>query len=142
MFAPHGIETSTGCARTDEGRQIVTGHFGNWELGGLLMRNPGLPLDVVAMPEADETSTACATCSGSGWGRDDRGPSGVETALQIRSDSRRTGRSRSLWIATWIAIAPRCSAGRPPLRTPALLSYLTGALYRASSFVTGQLRLM
>ena len=32
---------------------LVSGHFGNWEVGGVLFRMLGLPLSVVAMTEAD-----------------------------------------------------------------------------------------
>ena len=40
-----------------EGRGIilVTGHFGNWEVGGVLFRMLALPLTIVAMAEADPT---------------------------------------------------------------------------------------
>ena len=40
-----------------EGRGIIllTGHFGNWEVGGVLFRMLALPLTIVAMAEADPT---------------------------------------------------------------------------------------
>src|SRR5215207_2059757 len=34
---------------------LVTGHFGNWEVGGVLFGMLGMPLTVVAMTEADPT---------------------------------------------------------------------------------------
>lgn len=35
------------------GAILVTGHFGNWEAGAVLMKALGIPLTVVAMPEPD-----------------------------------------------------------------------------------------
>ena len=47
--------------RLGKGVILVTGHFGNWEIGGVMMRAPNLPLTIVAMREAsaEHQSPAC-----------------------------------------------------------------------------------
>jgi KDO2-lipid IV(A) lauroyltransferase len=114
------------------GGLLVTGHYGNWEIGGLLMsRVVQMPLTVVAMAESDEDVNRVR--------RDIRARMGIETlevrqsldtALQIRRllaenrfvamlIDRHLGRDRVsvtfFGRATWF------------LQTPALLGYLTGA---------------
>jgi KDO2-lipid IV(A) lauroyltransferase len=114
------------------GGLLVTGHYGNWEIGGLLMsRVVKLPLTIVAMAESDEDVNRSR--------REIRGRLGIdtlevrrslETALQIRRllagnrfvamlIDRHLGRDR----------VPVTFFGRPTwfLQTPALLGYLTGA---------------
>ena len=114
------------------GAIIVTGHFGNWEIGAILMRRLlDLPLTVVAMREADDEVNELR--------RQIRLRLGVptlevrqsfDTALQIRRllnanravallMDRHLGRDR----------VPITLFGRRAwfLRTPALLAYLTGA---------------
>ena len=114
------------------GGLLVTGHFGNWEAGGLLMsRVVRLPLTVVAMAESDEEVNRLR--------REIRARmeiktlevrQSLETALEIRrllADNsfvamlidRHLGRDR----------VPVTFFGRRTwfLQTPALLSYLTGA---------------
>ena len=114
------------------GGLLVTGHYGNWEAGGLLMsRVVRMPLTVVAMAESDEDVNRIR--------REIRARMGIgtlevrqslETALQIRRllaenrfvamlIDRHLGRDRV--EVTFF--------GRPTwfLQTPALLGYLTGA---------------
>jgi KDO2-lipid IV(A) lauroyltransferase len=114
------------------GGLLVTGHFGNWEAGGILMsRVVRLPLTVVAMAESDEDVNRLR--------RDIREQMGIdtlevrqtlETALQIR---RLLGENR--FVAMLIDRhlgrdrVPVTFFGRRTwfLQTPALLGYLTGA---------------
>lgn len=114
------------------GGLLVTGHYGNWEAGGLLMsRVVNMPLTVVAMAESDEDVNRLR--------RDIREQMGIntlevrqslETALQIRRllaenrfvamlIDRHLGRDR----------VPVTFFGRRAwfLQTPALLGYMTGA---------------
>ena len=114
------------------GAILVTGHFGNWEIGSVLMsRVLHLPLTIVAMAEASADVNRVR--------REIRDRLGVETievrqslhtALQIRrrlSDNgivamlmdRHLGRDR----------VQVTLLGRPAwfLRTPALMGYLSGA---------------
>jgi KDO2-lipid IV(A) lauroyltransferase len=114
------------------GGLLVTGHYGNWEAGGILMtRVAQMPLTVVAMAETDEEVNRLR--------REIRERMGIqtlevrqslETALQIRrllSENRfvamlidrHLGRDR-------VAVS---FFGRQAwfLQTPALLGYLTGA---------------
>jgi KDO2-lipid IV(A) lauroyltransferase len=114
------------------GALLVAGHFGNWEIGGILMgRVLKLPLTIVAMPEADPEVQRMRNQT--------RAAMGVETlevrqslgtALQIRHTlgdnrvvallvDRHVGRDRVevtlFGRRAWF------------LQTPALLAYLTGA---------------
>jgi KDO2-lipid IV(A) lauroyltransferase len=114
------------------GGLLVTGHYGNWEAGGILMsRVVRMPLTVVAMAESDEDVNRLR--------REIREQMGIgtlevrqslETALQIRRllaenrfvamlIDRHLGRDR----------VPVTFFGRRTwfLQTPALLAYLTGA---------------
>lgn len=114
------------------GALLVTGHYGNWEMGGLLMSKViKLPLTVMAMAEANDEVNRLR--------HEIRARMGVttlevrqslETALQIRRllaenrfvamlIDRPLGRDR-------VAVS---FLGRPTwfLQTPALLGYLTGA---------------
>ena len=113
------------------GALLVAGHFGNWEIGGILMaRVLGLPLTIVAMAEADPEINRIRGEIRTAMGiRTLEVRRSLETALQIRRTlaenrfvallvDRHVGRDR-------IAVS---LLGRPAwfLQTPALLSYLTG----------------
>ena len=109
----------------------MSGHFGNWELGGVMMRAYGYPLTVLAMTDPNETVNDLR--------RHFRDRAGVETlevrqsmdtALQIRRQladnkvvamlmDRHVDRDR-------VAVT---FFGRRAffLRTPPLIAYLTGA---------------
>jgi len=113
------------------GALLVAGHFGNWEIGGILMaRVLSLPLTIVAMAEADPEINRIR-----GEIRDAMGIKTLEvrqsldTALQIRRMlaenrfvallvDRHVGRDR---IAVSLLGCPAWF-----LQTPALLAYLTG----------------
>lgn len=111
---------------------LVTGHYGNWELGAVLLRRLlGLPLTVVVMAEADPVVNQMRRRF-----RDSLGVETLEvrqsmdTALQIR---------RALNENRIVALLLDRHVGRDQvevdflgrraafLRTPALLGYLTGA---------------
>ena len=118
--------------REGRGAIVVTGHYANWEIGGILMsRVLGLPLTVLAMAEADPDVQRMRNQT-----RDLMGIETLEvrqsmaTALKIRETlarnrvvamlvDRHIGRDRvtvtffgrSVWF----------------LQTPALMAYLTGA---------------
>jgi KDO2-lipid IV(A) lauroyltransferase len=129
---PEYLQRFTDVLAQQRGAILVTGHFGNWEIGSVIMsRVLKLPLSVVAMAEASAAvSQARRTI------RDNLGVDTIEvrqsldTALQIRrrlADNRivamlmdrHLGRDR----------VQVTLLGRPAwfLRTPALMGYLTGA---------------
>ncbi len=131
MFVPHGVEMFDRVRAQGRGALIVTGHFGNWELGGLLMRNLGVPLDVVAMPEADEQVNRMRHTFRQQMGIETiEVRQSLDTALQIRQ---RLAQNRAVAILMDRHVdRDRVEVqlfGRRAyfLRTPALLSYLTGA---------------
>ena len=131
MFSARGVETFHRVRAQGRGALIVTGHFGNWELGGLLMRNLGLPLDVVAMPEADEQVNRMRHAFRQQMGIETiEVRQSLDTALQIRQ---RLAQNRTIAILmdrhvdrdrVEVQLLNRRAYF---LRTPALLSYLTGA---------------
>jgi lauroyl/myristoyl acyltransferase len=110
---------------------LVTGHFGNWEIGGALMRALELPLTIVAMREASEEINRLRVEFRQRFGADTiEVRQSMDTALQIRrrlADNRlvamlmdrHVGRDR----------VPVTFFGRRAyfLRTPPLLGYMTGA---------------
>ncbi len=131
MFAPRGVETFHRVRERGRGALIVTGHFGNWELGGLLMRDLGVPLDVVAMPEADERVNRMRHMFRQQMGIETiEVRQSLDTALQIRQ---RLAQNRAIALLMDRHVdRDRVEVqlfGRRAffLRTPALLSYLTGA---------------
>lgn len=114
------------------GALLVTGHFGNWELGGVLMsRVLHLPLTIVAMAEADAQVNAIR--------KDIRTTLGVDT-IEVRQSLDTALRLRRLLANNGIvAMLMDRHLGRDRvrvtlfgreawfLRTPALLGYLSGA---------------
>ncbi|MEN3337081.1 MAG: phosphatidylinositol dimannoside acyltransferase [Acidobacteriota bacterium] len=117
-----------------EGRGIilVTGHYGNWEIGSILIRDAlQLPLTVVAMMEANPEVNQARRAIREALGVETlEVRQTLETALQLRRQlaanrivamlvDRHLGRDR---------VAVRF-LGREAsfLRTPALLAYMTGA---------------
>jgi lauroyl/myristoyl acyltransferase len=110
---------------------LVSGHFGNWELGGVMMRAYGYPLTVLAMTDPSETVNEMR--------QHFRERAGVEqlevrqsmdTALQIR---RLLGNNRVVAMLMDRHVDRDRVAvtffGRRAyfLRTPPLIGYLTGA---------------
>jgi KDO2-lipid IV(A) lauroyltransferase len=131
-YEPEHVELFRTLLARGRGIILVTGHYGNWELGGVAMRRVfDLPLTVVAMAEASDAVNRRRRDI-----RDDLGIDTLEvrqsfdTALQIRKRladnrivallmDRHLGRDRVQ--VTFL--------GRPTwfLRTPVLMSLLSGA---------------
>jgi KDO2-lipid IV(A) lauroyltransferase len=115
-----------------KGALLVTGHFGNWELGAVFLRRLyDYPLSVVAMAEPNPGVNRWRRRFRDGIGVDTlEVRQSVDTALQIR---RRLGEGRL------VAMLMDRALGRDRvevrflghrafcLRTPALLAHLTGA---------------
>jgi KDO2-lipid IV(A) lauroyltransferase len=118
--------------RGGRGGLLVTGHCGNWEIGGLLMsRVVRLPLTVVAMAETDPEVNRLR--------QDIRERMGIET-LEVRQSLDTALQIRRLLAANrFVALlidrhlgrdrVPVTLFGRPVwfLQTPAVLAYMTGA---------------
>lgn len=111
---------------------LVTGHYGNWEIGGVAMRRRfDLPLTVVAMPEVSEEVSRIRFEI-----RDALGIETIEVRQSLDTPLRITRRLRENGIVAMLmdrhADRDRVAVsflGRPAwfLRTPALMGYLTGA---------------
>ena len=123
---------SPACWRDGRGAILVTGHYGNWEIGSVIMsRVLQLPLSIVAMAEASAEVNRVRREIRDRLGVDTiEVRQSLDTALQIRrrlADNRivamlmdrHLGRDR----------VQVTLLGRPAwfLRTPALMGYLTGA---------------
>jgi len=114
-----------------KGILLVAGHFGNWEIGGLMLRAYGYPLTVLAMQHAADEANKMRQQV-----RDQLGVETLEvrqsmdTALQIRRQLA-NGRIIAILMDRYVDRdrVPVTFFGRRAyfLRTPALLGYLTGA---------------
>jgi KDO2-lipid IV(A) lauroyltransferase len=131
LFVLEGRDTFERVLSEGRGMLLVTGHFGNWEIGAVLLRHLGCPLDVVVMPEVDETVNALRRRF-----RDSLGVGTIEvrqsmgTALQIRE--RLAANAAVAMLMDRYADRDQVKVrffGRDAyfLRAPALLAYLTGA---------------
>jgi KDO2-lipid IV(A) lauroyltransferase len=114
------------------GGLLVTGHYGNWEAGGILMsRVVNMPLTVVAMAESDEDVNRLR--------REIRAQMGIDT-LEVRQSLDTALQIRRLLAENrFVAMLIDRHLGRDRvpvtffnrrtwfLQTPALLAYLTGA---------------
>ena len=114
-----------------KGVLLVTGHFGNWEIGGALMRALGLPMTVLAMREADDEIHRIRVEYRQRFGADTiEVRQSMDTALQIR---RRLAENRIVAMLMDRHVDRDRVAvtffGRRAwfLRTPPLLAYMTGA---------------
>lgn len=117
-----------------EGRGIilVTGHYGNWEIGGIVMRQQfDLPLTVVAMPEVSEEINRIRHEIREGIGVET-----IEVRQSLHTPLRIISRLRENGIVAMLmdrhTDRDRVDVsflGQPAafLRTPALMAYLTGA---------------
>jgi KDO2-lipid IV(A) lauroyltransferase len=130
-FTYEHAERLTDALSLGRGAILVTGHFGNWEAGSVMMKALGVPLSVVAMPEPDPTVN---------WLRHRVRASldvdtlevrqSLDTPLQIR---RRLSEGRVVAMLMDRSVdrdrVPVTMFGRRThfLGTPALLAYLTGA---------------
>lgn len=124
------------------GAILVTGHFGNWEAGGLMMgRALGLPLTVVAMREPDDTVNRIRN--------EIRARMGIET-IEVRQSldtplKIRAALARNRFVA--ILVDRHMGRDRVPvtlfgrrawfLRTPLLIAALTGAPIAVSTVERG-----
>jgi KDO2-lipid IV(A) lauroyltransferase len=110
---------------------LVTGHFGNWEMGSIMMRALDLPFTIVAMREASEGINRLRIDFRQKQGADTlEVRQSMDTALQIR---RRLSQNRIVAMLMDRHVGRDRVAvqffGRTAhfLRTPPLLAYLTGA---------------
>ncbi len=110
---------------------LVTGHFGNWEIGGALMRALDLPMTIVALREASDEINRLRVGFRQRFGADTiEVRQSMDTALQIR---RRLAENRIVAMLMDRHVdrdrVPVTFFGRRAyfLRTPPLLAYLTGA---------------
>ena len=110
---------------------LVSGHFGNWEIGSVMLRSYGLPLTIIAMQEKSETINRMRLDFRERMGVDTlEVRQSMDTALQIR---RRLADNRIVAMLMDRHVdrdrVPVTFFGRHAffLRTPALLGYLTGA---------------
>ena len=117
--------------KNGRGFLLVTGHYGNWEIGSALMRRLQLPLTVVAMPEADSDVNELRRQIRDRLGTDTlEVRQSMDTALQIRRRLQE-GRSVALLMDRHVG-RDRVQVeflGRRAwfLRTPAVLARLSGA---------------
>jgi lauroyl/myristoyl acyltransferase len=117
--------------RLGRGLILVTGHFGSWEIGSVLLRALNLPLTIVAMREASAEINRLRV--------DLRARLGAETLEVRRSLDTALQLRRRLASNGIVAMLMDRHVGRDRvevrffgrrtffLRTPALLAYLTGA---------------
>ena len=110
---------------------LVTGHFGNWEIGGALMRALDLPMTIVAMREASDEINRMRIEFRQQFGADTiEVRQSMDTALQIR---RQLAENRIVAMLMDRYVdrdrVPVTFFGRRAyfLRTPPLLAYMTGA---------------
>jgi lauroyl/myristoyl acyltransferase len=116
---------------TGKGILTVTGHFGNWEIGAVMLRAYDYPLTVLAMAHAADEANRIR--------HDVRTKLGIETlevrqsmdtALQIRRQIS-NGRIIAILMDRYVDRdrVPVTFFGRRAyfLRTPALMAYMTGA---------------
>jgi KDO2-lipid IV(A) lauroyltransferase len=113
------------------GAILVTGHFGNWEAGAVLMKALGVPLTVVAMPEADPAVNWLRHRVRTSLDADTiEVRQSLDTPLQIR---RRLSEGRAVAMLMDRHVArdrvPVTMFGREAhfMGAPAMLAYLTGA---------------
>jgi KDO2-lipid IV(A) lauroyltransferase len=131
LFILEGRERFDAARSAGRGLILVTGHFGNWELGAVMMHHFGYPLAVVAMQEPDPVvNDIRRRMRGSLGVRTIEVRQALDTALQIR---------RHLAENATVAMLMDRHVGRDRvrvrffdrdawfLRTPALMGYLSGA---------------
>ncbi|MEO5821132.1 MAG: lysophospholipid acyltransferase family protein [Vicinamibacteraceae bacterium] len=133
LFEPYQMEGGAFMDALAGGKGVilVTGHFGNWEIGGALMRALDLPMTIVAMREASEEINRLRVEFRQRFGADTiEVRQSMDTALQIR---RRLSENRIVAMLMDRHVdrdrVPVTFFGRRAyfLRTPALLAYMTGA---------------
>jgi lauroyl/myristoyl acyltransferase len=68
LVAPDELETIQATAKRGRGVLFMTLHLGNWEHGGLLLAELGIPLTVITQAEPDESLTEIRAASRARWG--------------------------------------------------------------------------
>ena len=134
MFTVHENDTALFLKLRGDGRGIiiVSGHYGNWEIGGVAMRKRfHMPLSILAMPEASEEVTRIR--------REIRDALGVETIEVRQSLDTPLKITRQLRDNGIVALLMDRHIDRDRvkvtflgrtawfLQTPALMGFLTGA---------------
>jgi lauroyl/myristoyl acyltransferase len=132
VYTPQSQALFDELAARGQGVILVTGHYGNWELGGVAMKRVfNRPLTIVAMTEANETVNEIRRTIRESMGADTiEVRKSLDTALQIRKRlsenqivamlmDRHLGRDRVpvtfLGRQTWF------------LKAPVVMSFLSGA---------------
>ncbi|MFN8058753.1 MAG: lysophospholipid acyltransferase family protein [Vicinamibacterales bacterium] len=114
-----------------KGALMLTGHFGSWELGGMLVRRFGWPLTVLTMPEASPAVSEIRRRIRERLGVDTiEVRQSIDTALQIRrrlADGHIVAMLVDRHVDKDRVEVTFCGRRAHFLRTPALLSYFTGA---------------
>ncbi len=116
---------------TGKGILLVAGHFGNWEIGGLMLRAFGYPLTVLAMQHAANEANRMRQELRTRLGVETlEVRQSMDTALQIRRQLA-NGRIIAILMDRYVDRdrVPVTFFGRRAwfLRTPALMAYMTGA---------------
>jgi KDO2-lipid IV(A) lauroyltransferase len=131
-YKPEYVQLFDGLMARGKGVILVTGHYGNWELGGVAMQRLfKMPLTIVAMTEANETVNQIRRDIRESLGADTvEVRKSLDTALQIRKRlgdnrmvamlmDRHMGRDRVavtfLGRSAWF------------LKTPAMMAYMSDA---------------
>ena len=133
LFASHESHGEIFRSQLSLGRGVilVTGHYGNWEIGSVMVRAQNLPLTIVAMREASAEINRLRT----GF-RDQMGAEtlevrqSIDTALQLRrrlADNRIVAMLMDRHVGRDRVAVNFFGRRAYFLRTPALLGYLTGA---------------
>jgi lauroyl/myristoyl acyltransferase len=131
-YQPESKALFDGLTAKGRGVILVTGHYGNWELGGVAMKRIfNLPLTIVAQTEANETVNAIRRQIRDSLGADTiEVRKSLDTALQIR---KRLGENRMVAMLMDRHMGRDRVAvtflGRPTwfLKTPAIMAFLSGA---------------
>lgn len=115
-----------------KGILLVAAHFGSWELGAVILRKLlGYPLTMVALPEPSEGVNRIRTDMRTSLGVELlEVRQGIDTPLQIRrhlADNRIVGMLLDRHLGRDHIAVDFCGKSAHFLRTPALLSYLSGA---------------
>lgn len=110
---------------------LVSGHFGNWEIGSVMLRAYGYPLTIIAMQEKSETVNRMRLDFRERMGVDTlEVRQSMDTALQIRrrlADNRIVAMLMDRHVDRDRVAVTLFGRRAFFLRTPALLGYLTGA---------------
>lgn len=115
-----------------KGILLVAAHFGSWELGALILRKLlGYPLTMVALPEPSEGVNRIRTDMRTSLGVELlEVRQGIDTPLQIRrhlADNRIVAMLLDRHLGRDHVAVDFCGKSAHFLKTPALLSYLSGA---------------